>query len=327
MASSRSDKIGPTYSKCAIIGAGSVGAACALSMIYRKVFAEILMVDIDENMCRAQVQDLTDATYTSNVRIRQGTLKEAGQADIIVITAGAKQKPDETRLNLIEKNYFVLNSVIGGMRPIRSDAIILCVSNPVDVLTYFGQQMVGEDLHNPKAQVIGSGTLLDSIRLRDLLAKRLNVSNNAINAFVIGEHGDSQAIAWSSVTVSGAHISAIDNISSEERKEISKTVTGKAGDIIAAKGFTSYGIGAVTATICEAIIFDERQVFPLSTWREQYGCCISLPVVVGRGGIVSNGDETGIKLPLNEAEQANVKASVATLKEHIKKFYPDIEKS
>jgi len=126
-------------------------------------------------------------------------------------------------------------------------------------------------------------------------------------------------VAWSSITVSGVHISAIDDISPEEREAIGQTVTKKAGDIIAAKGFTSYGIGAVTATICEAIIFNERQVFPLSTWRDEYQCCISLPVVVGRNGI-EPGRELDIKLPLNDDEQANIDKSAATLRAQIAKL-------
>ncbi|EPS35752.1 hypothetical protein H072_10720 [Dactylellina haptotyla CBS 200.50] len=299
------------YSTCAIIGAGSVGCTIAHTLMLRRVCAEVRLVDIAEDLCRAQVQDLQDATYLTNVRIKYATPQEAGQSDIIVITAGAKQKPGETRLDLIEKNYKVLGSVLKGMQPINPNSIILLVANPVDVLTHFTQQMSGL----PKSQVLGSGTLLDSIRLRGLLAQNLNISDNSINAYVIGEHGDSQCVAWSSVTVSGAHISLIDDISEDKKEEIGKLVSGKANAIIKAKGFTSYGIGATAANICEAILFDQRPVYPLSCWSDKYQCCISLPVVVGRNGVV-----TSIPLPLNEKETAQIEASAATLREQIAKF-------
>ncbi|KAF3940192.1 hypothetical protein ABW19_dt0203849 [Dactylella cylindrospora] len=301
----------PGYSTIAIIGAGSVGCTIAHTLMLRRVCAEVRLVDIAEDLCKAQVQDLQDATYLTNVRIKYATSQEAGQSDIIVITAGAKQRPGETRLDLIEKNYKVLNSVIGGLKPINPNAIVLLVANPVDVLTHFAQQMCGL----PKNQVLGSGTLLDSIRLRGLLATKLNISENSINAYVIGEHGDSQCVAWSSATVSGAHISVIDDISEEEKVEIGKTVSGKANAIIKAKGFTSYGIGATAANICEAIIFDQRPVYPLSCWHEEYQCCISLPAVVGRKGLI-----TYIPLPLNDSERELIENSAATLRAQIAKF-------
>ncbi|KAF3901455.1 hypothetical protein ABW21_db0205902 [Orbilia brochopaga] len=300
-----------SFSTIAIIGAGSVGCTIAHTLMLRRVCAEVRLVDIAEDLCRAQVQDLQDATYLTNVRIKYATPQEAGQSDIIVITAGAKQKPGETRLDLIEKNYKVLSSVLKGMQPVKPSTIMLLVANPVDVLTHFAQQMSGL----PKCQVLGSGTLLDSIRLRGLLAQRLNVSDNSINAYVIGEHGDSQCVAWSSATVSGAHLSVIDEISDAEKTDIGKAVSGKANAIIRAKGFTSYGIGATAANICEAILFDQRPVYPLSCWHEEYQCCISLPAVIGRNGVVGQ-----IPLPLNEKEKAQIEASAATLREQIAKF-------
>ena len=155
----------------AIIGAGSVGSAIAYSLLLRQVVADILLVDIDHELCQAQVQDLSDATFLSNVRIRQGSLGDAQKADIIIITAGAKQKPGDTRLDLIDRNFKVLKSILQSLQPIRSDAILLIVANPVDVLTFFAQRLSGL----PKSQVLGSGTLLDSIRLTGILASKLKV--------------------------------------------------------------------------------------------------------------------------------------------------------
>jgi L-lactate dehydrogenase len=163
----------PSSSTIAILGAGSVGSAIAQTLLLRRVVADLILVDIDHELCQAQVQDLSDATHLSNVRIRQGSHADAGQADIIILTAGAKQRPGDTRLDLIDRNLKVLGSVLEAMNPIRPDAILLLIANPVDALTYFAQKMSGL----PKNQVLGSGTLLDSIRLRGILADKLQVSD------------------------------------------------------------------------------------------------------------------------------------------------------
>ena len=162
----------PAANSIAVIGAGSVGSAVAFSLLLRQVVPDVVLIDIDEDMCKAQVQDLSDATFLSNVRIRQGTLTDAQHAAIIIITAGAKQRPGDTRLDLIDRNLKILKSILSSLQPIRKDAILLIVANPVDILTLFAQKFSGL----PKSQVLGSGTLLDSIRLKRILASRLNVS-------------------------------------------------------------------------------------------------------------------------------------------------------
>jgi L-lactate dehydrogenase len=199
-------------SRIAIIGAGSVGATCAYALLLRPIASEILLVDTDEVRLRAQVQDLSDAAFLSNTKIRASSSVEAGQCNIIVITAGAKSRDDESRRDLIDRNHLVLDNVIRGMNPIRKDAVLLLVSNPVDVLAYFAQKMSGL----PHAQVIGSGTFLDSVRLRSAVAEQLQVrrilqfkctvrhwnqdililqvADTAVRAYVLGEHGDSQVV-------------------------------------------------------------------------------------------------------------------------------------
>jgi L-lactate dehydrogenase len=158
--------------RIAIIGAGSVGSTCAYALLLRRISSEILLTDIDSVLLNAQVQDLSDAGFLSNTKIRACTFKEAGQCDIVVVTAGAKQREGESRRGLIDRNYSILESVIGEMSPIREDAVLLLVSNPVDVLTYFAQKLSGL----PKQQVIGTGTFLDSVRLRSALAEQAQVS-------------------------------------------------------------------------------------------------------------------------------------------------------
>jgi L-lactate dehydrogenase len=191
----------------AIIGAGSVGSTIAHTLILRRVVGDLILVDIDDELCRAQVDDLSDGTFLSDVRIRQGTLEDARKAEITIVTAGAKQRPGDTRLDLIDRNYKVLHSVLAGMQPMRPDAVLLLVANPVDVLTAMAQKMAGL----PREQVLGSGTLLDSVRLTRMLAHRLKVrlrgmrasacanveqvADRSVHATIIGEHGDSQCVS------------------------------------------------------------------------------------------------------------------------------------
>ncbi|KAG4442237.1 hypothetical protein IFR05_002286 [Cadophora sp. M221] len=298
----------PTGNSIAVIGAGSVGSAVAFSLLLRQVVPDVVLIDIDEDMCKAQVQDLSDATFLSNVRIRQGKFADAQQAAIIIITAGAKQRPGDTRLDLIDRNLKILKSILSSLQPIRKDAILLIVANPVDILTLFAQKFSGL----PKSQVLGSGTLLDSIRLKRILASRLNVADTSIHAFVIGEHGDSQCVAWSTATVHGTPLLKVLPLTDEERDEVATTTRMKAETIIRVKGFTSYGVAAVSARICEAVIFDHRQVLPLSHWSEEFGCCLSLPAVLGRDGIISS-----FPINLNEKEQSFLEASAGSLKKVI----------
>ncbi|KAH8602190.1 lactate dehydrogenase/glycoside hydrolase [Bisporella sp. PMI_857] len=295
----------PTSHKVAIIGAGSVGGAIAQALILRRVVAEIILVDINANVCLAQVNDLSDCAHLSNCKVTHGDSKAAGQADIIIVSAGAKQNPGETRLDLIKKNIHVLRSVIEGMQPIRPDAILLLVSNPVDVLTFFAQKLSGL----PQNQVFGSGTLLDSIRLKGMLAKLAGVAETSISAWVIGEHGDSQCVAWSSANCSGVPIDQLFPLDAAKKKEIADITEHKAYEIIKHKGFTSFGVAAIVVTICESIIFDHRQVVPLSTWHEDMGCCLSLPVVLGRGGVLST-----IPLKLDDKERSLIENSAKSLK-------------
>lgn len=164
-------------SRIAIIGAGSVGSTCAYALLLRPISSQILLVDTDTARLQAQVQDLSDAAFLSNTTICPSTPAEAGQCNIIVVTAGAKQREGESRRDLIDRNYGVLEAVIREMSPIRKDAVLLLVSNPVDVLAYFAQKMSGL----PHSQVIGSGTFLDSVRLRSALAEQIQVRATLLN--------------------------------------------------------------------------------------------------------------------------------------------------
>ncbi len=290
----------------AIIGAGSVGSIIAHTLLLRRVVGDIILVDIDSNVCRAQVEDLSDGTFLANVRVRQGTLEDARTAEITIITAGAKQRPGDTRLDLIDRNYKVLKSVLDGMKPLRQDSVLLLVANPVDVLTALAQKMSGL----PREQVIGSGTLLDSVRLTRAIADKLKIADSSVHATIVGEHGDSQCVAWSATTVCGQPLARILPLSASELTTIADCTRDKAASIIAAKGFTSFGVAAATTTICESIIFDQRSVLPVSHWHEDLQCCLSMPAVLGRKGIVST-----LPFKLQEDEQAALERSAKSVRE------------
>lgn len=292
----------------AIIGAGSVGATCAYALLLRRISSQILLVDPDIPRLNAQVQDLSDAAFLSNTRVRSATPREAGQCNIVVITAGAKQREGESRRDLIHRNHAIISCVIQDMSPTRNDAVLLLVSNPVDALTYFAQKLSGL----PKGQVIGSGTYLDSVRLRSALAQQIQVADADIDAYVLGEHGDSQTVAWSTAAVAGRPIQSLVP-SASSLSSLAIAAKDKAYSIIAAKGATAYGIASVVSAICESIIFDQRHVRPLSHWVERFGTCISLPAVLGNGGVLRT-----IDIPLNEEEDEKLLKSVEKIKETVR---------
>ncbi|KAI9253463.1 lactate dehydrogenase B [Phascolomyces articulosus] len=299
-------------SKVAIIGAGSVGATIAYAIMLRDVASEILLVDVAEEVVHGQVLDLSDANLITSTKVRGATYQEAGQADVIIITAGAKQKPGESRTQLIDRNYKILQSVIGAMKPIRQQSIMILISNPVDVLTHIAQQLA--DI--PRNQVFGAGTFLDTSRLRGLLAQKLEVSANSIHAYVLGEHGDTQFVAWSSASVAGKPLLSFPEFKEGDKEIIEKKIANKAYDIIKAKGATYYGIGACTASLVEAILLDKREVRPLSVYVDSLGTVLSVPAKLGFDGI-----ERVFDIPLNEPERTRLEESAASLKEICAKYH------
>ncbi|KAI5208009.1 L-lactate dehydrogenase [Aureobasidium subglaciale] len=302
-------------SRIAILGSGEVGSTIAYSLILNPVAGEILLVDPKEEVRDAQVQDLSDATFhgDTTTQVRAGTHKEAGQCDIIVITAGAAQKKGESRTDLVGRNLKILGSAIEDMKPFRKDSIIVLVSNPVDILTYFAQKMSGL----PKDQVIGSGTFLDSARLRGILAQKCGVAASSIEAYVLGEHGDSQMVAWSHASVGGVPLELALPDTSINKSAIAEETKKKAAAIMENKGATAYGIGGVTASICKSILFDEGSVRPLSHYQDDMKVCLSMPVVLGRKGVVRQ-----IPMKLSESEKNEVEESAKSLREIIE----DVEK-
>jgi L-lactate dehydrogenase len=218
------------------------------------------------------------------------------------------QSPGESRADLIGRNKSILESAINDMKPLRSDTILLLVANPVDALTHFAQ--VYAEL--PKSQVIGSGTFLDSARLRGILAHKAQVAASSIDAYVLGEHGESQFVAWSHVSIGGVPLSDALGDVSIDKAAIAEETKNKATNIIENKGVTNYGIGAVAASICKSVLFDQRNIRPVSHWQEELGVCLSLPAVIGRKGVVRT-----VKMKLSKEEQGKLEESAKVLKDMI----------
>jgi L-lactate dehydrogenase len=216
--------------------------------------------------------------------------------------------PGESRADLIGRNKSILSSAISDMQPLRSDTILLLVANPVDPLTYFAQKFS----NLPRKQVLGTGTFLDSARLRGILSAKAGVAASSIDAYVLGEHGDSQFVAWSLASIGGV---ALDDAAccDIDKDAIAEEVKSKAARIIENKGVTNYGIGGVAASICKSILFDQRDVVPVSHWQEGLGVCLSLPAVVGREGVVRT-----VECRLSEKEKGDLESSAGVLKDMVK---------
>lgn len=293
------------HSKIAIIGAGRVGTTTAYALMLKNIAAEILLVDVDPIRCKGEFLDLDDAlSFCSTSSIKDATLAQAAQADIIIITAGIAQKPGQPRTELLATNKKVMDVIAQGLTPINPEAIIIVVSNPLDILALHlrSKKLV------PDNQLFGSGTFLDSIRLAGLIAKKFNVAPESVHAWILGEHGDSQFAAWSSVIVDGTPIAKL-NIEQKELDELAHKTQKKAYDIIECKGSTFYGIATCVAALCESIIFDQRKIFPVSTYCAEYDVYMSVPCVIGQKGI-----EGLFPFSLNETEKAQLKKSAQSLK-------------
>mmetsp|Transcript_31402 Transcript_31402/g.55243 ORF Transcript_31402/g.55243 Transcript_31402/m.55243 type:complete len:309 (+) Transcript_31402:120-1046(+) len=292
----------------AIIGAGSVGSTIASFMIQGGKFHEILMVDVNKSRCEGEVMDLNDAGFTTDTSVRMGDFKDCAKCSIVIITAGAKQRSGETRRALLKRNVKILKSICKSILPLSPSTMVLLVANPVDILTQIFQKISGL----PKEQVMGSGTYLDTMRLRTALSKRFNVAASHVHAQVIGMHGDLQMAVWSKSTIAGIPIPEYDNkgLTQGDMDKMAQWTKDKAYKIIQAKGSTYYGIAACVTKISAGILQDRHQVFQLSCYHEGYGSYLSWPALVGRSGVVRL-----MPLQLTGEEIAHVKKAA----EHVTK--------
>ena len=305
--------------KVAIIGCGFVGAASAFSLMQSGLFSEMVLLDVDHKRAEGEAMDISHGVpFAKTMQIYAGDYDDIINAAVIVITAGANQKPNETRLDLVHKNVAIFQSIIPEIAKRNYQGILLIVSNPVDILTYVALKLSGF----PENRVIGSGTVLDTARLKYKLGEHLGVDSRSIHAFIIGEHGDSEIVAWSSANVSGVPLETFcemrGHFSHEEATEqIAKTVKNMAYDIIARKSATYYGIAMSVKRICEAIVRDEKSILPISSMMYgEYGIegiSLSMPAIIGENGL-----ETKVPIELDEEETESLIASANTLKEVLK---------
>ncbi|PNP57292.1 hypothetical protein FNYG_15262 [Fusarium nygamai] len=303
-------------SRIAIVGVGEVGGAIAYNLTLGCIASELLLVDLDLTLRNAQIEDLSDVAYStgSNTRVRAATFREAAQGDIVVITAASKHTLGQTIADYTSRNTFMIREVMDAMKPFRSDTILLVVANPVDLLTSIAQEMSGL----PKSRVIGSGTSLDTSRLRGMVASRGSVSPSSIGVFVVGVHGEDQVTAWSTATVGAVPISEVQMFSTLDRTRIDSICKHRSQVIIRGKGSAPFGIASVAANLCCSILLDKREIIPVCHYQPQFDCCLSMPAIIGRKGILST-----MHLSLDDQEHTAIAASAKHLKDRIEWIQKD----
>ena len=302
--------------KVAMIGCGFVGSASVFSLMQSGLFSEIVLIDADQERAEGEAMDISHGIpFARQMKIYAGSYDDIIDAAIIIITAGANQKPGETRLDLVHKNVSIFKSIIPEIAKRNCQGTLLIVSNPVDILTYTALKLSGF----PENRVIGSGTVLDTARLKYQLGEHLEVDSRSVHAFIIGEHGDSEIAAWSSANVSGIELNEFCEMRGHYQhdkatQEIAEKVKNSAYDIIQKKRATYYGIAMAVKRICEVIIRDEKSILPVSSMMYgEYGIhdvVLSMPAIVGKNGV-----ETKVPILLNEEEQEKLRSSAETLKQ------------
>ena len=303
------------HKKVILVGDGAVGSSYAFSLVNQGIAQELGIVDIFKEKTQGDAEDLSHAlAFTSPKKIYSADYSDAHDADLVVLTSGAPQKPGETRLDLVEKNLRITKQVVTEIVASGFDGIFLVAANPVDILTYATWKFSGF----PKERVIGSGTSLDSARFRQALAEKLDIDARSVHAYIMGEHGDSEFAVWSHANVAGVNreefLKDTQGVKEEELVELFESVRDAAYSIIEKKGATFYGIAVALARITKAILDNENAVLPLSTFQEgQYegveGLYIGQPAIVGDKGIVRP-----VNIPLNDAELQKMQASAKQLK-------------
>lgn len=292
--------------KVMIVGTGNVGASIAFAITQQRTAVnELVLTDILAHDAEGEAMDLKDALAVapSYVKIKSGTYKDAKDCDVVVITAGAAQRPGETRLQLLKKNVNILKGMVEQIMESGFNGIFLVVTNPMDVLTYFTLKFSGL----PTEKVIGSGTVLDSARLRQRTAAYLNINPKSVHAYQVGEHGDSEVTLWSLADAGGQKIE--DLLDADVRKGISEFARGEAYQIIEKKGATYYGIATCVVQILNSILNDEMRVLPVSSYDNFSGTCFGWPTVVGREGAIRRLD-----VKISEKEGVELQKSINILK-------------
>ena len=303
------------FRKAVMVGCGFVGSASVFALMQSGLFSEIAMIDADMDKAEGEAMDISHGIpFAKHMRVYPGNYDDVRDAGIVIVTAGANPKPDETRLDLVHKNVGIFKSIIPEIASRDFKGILLIVANPVDILTAVAQKLSGL----PENRVIGSGTVLDTGRLKTRLSDHLGVDSRSIHAFIIGEHGDSEIAAFSSANVSGIPLNDFCEMRGhyshdEAEKNIAEEVKNAAYEIIQRKRATYFGVAMAVKRICECIVRDEKSILPVSTMMhgEQGidGVVLSMPCIVGSDGI-----ETQVPIKLDEDELRRLRESAGILK-------------
>lgn len=309
--------------KVVIVGAGSVGTSIAYSMVNQCVCDDIVIIDINKDKAYAESLDMMHAIEFMDTKtlVRQGDYNECKDADVVIISASSPMPRDSRdRMKFLESNINIIKSIVTSVMASGFNGIFLVVSNPVDVMSYYVRKLSGL----PKEKVIGSGTTLDTARLHYYIAKTIDVDPRSINAFIIGEHGDTEMVAWSTATIGGKDIKSVfldnkDRIGADPYQNFLKLTSYGGWDIFSKKGNTSYGIASSVTGIVKSIMFDENRIYPVSVYLNgEYGMSdvfVSVPTIINRSGA-----KEIVELRLTNEEYNEFKKSCDTLKEKYKVF-------
>ena len=302
-------------SKVTVVGAGFVGSTTAYTLMVSGLVSDIVLIDLNKEKAEGDVMDMSHGiSFVRPVQVVAGDYKDAAGSDIVIITAGVNQKPGETRIDLLKRNTEVFKSIIPEVMKYCEDAILLVVTNPVDILTYVTQKISGQS----HAKVIGSGTVLDTSRFKYLLGKHVGVDTRNIHGYVLGEHGDTEVPIWSLTNIAGMSMELFckrcQKCQGACKQEVFDQVKNAAYHIIEKKGATYYAVALAVRRIVECILRDERSILTVSSLLQgQYDIedvCLSVPTIVTEKGI-----ETVLQVPLNDQEHTLLKKSADTLKD------------
>ena len=303
--------------KVGIVGSGLVGATAAYAMLMRGIGREIILVDVNQARAQAEADDILHAApFAHPLNINAGSYSDLKGSRVVILAAGQNQKPGETRLQLLERNAAIFRSIVPQVLENAPDAVLVTATNPVDIMTHLTARYAAA-YGVPSSRVIGSGTTLDTARFRALLGQQLGVDPEHVHGYVVGEHGDSEVLTWSLVTVGGMPLDQFCSLrqirlDTESRQEIDRRVRHAAYSIIAGKGATNYGIGSALARIVQVILGDQRSILTVCTpVGDVFGVCdvtISLPHLLGGSGILAS-----LPLMLDQNEQAMLRASAEVI--------------
>ena len=316
--------------KVGIIGSGMVGATSAYAIMMRKAASDIVLIDANEKRAIAEAADIMHAVpFAAATDVYAGSYKDLKDAKIVVIAAGASQKPGETRLALMERNASIMKSIISSVVEVSPNVIFLIATNPVDIITHICVN-IAKDFNIPSSKIIGSGTTLDTARFRTLLGNHIGVDSQNVHAYVIGEHGDSEVLTWSNIDIGGVtfedfiEFRKID-FSEKIKQEIDDGVRNAAYKIIEGKGSTYYGIGGAIAKLVDVINRDNRAVLTVSTFNDDVegvkDVTLSLPHIIG-----GNGDMGVLPIRLNLKEKTLLKKSAIIIREKLNEYENNLSK-